>query len=120
MTNKKELARATLIAKVSDPDYELPADAQILTSSPEGHAETLAMLLEAAETPEEQELIRDVGGRPTLDAAGAPSVPWRGRAPRALDQRFRATAAAQGRTFSEALRDAAEEYINRHGHAPAG
>lgn len=61
MSKSNDQERAALIAKVTDPDYELSAGAQIRTGSIEGQAETLAMLVNAAETAEEQEMIRKVG-----------------------------------------------------------
>jgi len=115
MTRKEDRERAELIAKVTDPDYELPENAEIRTASPEGHAETLAMLLDAAATPEERELIRNVGGRPTLDPAGSASVSWRLRVPKTLDQEFQAVVEAEGRSFSDVLRTAAAEYVSAHG-----
>ena len=96
-------------------DYELPATAQVVEGTPEGHEAMRAMLLEAADTPAEQEVIRNLGGRPTLDPAGEASVPWRGRAPLSLDTEFRALAKQEGRSFSEVLRDAAQEYVAAHG-----
>ncbi|GAB3868579.1 hypothetical protein GCM10028801_44750 [Nocardioides maradonensis] len=98
-------------------DYELPAGARAVRGTPEGHEAMRAMLLEAAETPEEQEVLRNLGGRPTLAADGGPSVPWRLRVPKSLDAQFGAVVEHEGRSFSEVMRSAAEEYIKAH--APA-
>lgn len=53
-------------------------------------------------------------GRPTLERnrPSGPSPLWQVRAPRSLDDALRARAAAEGRSFSEVLRDAAREYLS--------
>ncbi|MCL1899488.1 MAG: ribbon-helix-helix protein, CopG family [Promicromonosporaceae bacterium] len=55
-------------------------------------------------------------GRPTLEARQAAGVSplWQVRAPQALDSQIRQQAAAEGRTLSQLLRDAASEYLVRH------
>lgn len=84
-----------------------------------GHVHSVAKRLgkRRLELRQPDPLARGVGGRPALDPAGSPSVSWRSRAPQSLDLRFRALAQARGQTFSEALPDAAEEYIARHANA---
>jgi len=77
----------------------------------------ITALEDAAETTEEKNLVRSLGGRPTLDPTGTPSAAWRLRVPSSLDEQFRAQAVAEGRTFSEVLRSAAEEYMTTHAAA---
>jgi hypothetical protein len=76
------------------------------------------VLTAAAETPEEVEAVERAaaGGRPTLaaDRPSGKSPLWQVRAPERLDAALRARAQAEGRTFSEVLRDAASEYLTRH------
>lgn len=117
MNTKESQALQALTEKVSAPDYELPNDAVAYAGTDASRAQALAMLLDAAGTPTERELVRNVGGRPTLDPHGSQSVSWRGRVPQSLDEKFRAVATSEGRTFSEALRTAAEEYIDTHAKA---
>ena len=93
-------------------------DAIVRQGTPTSRAATAALLLEAAETPAEVEEIEraSMGGRPSLDASGPAGVSplWQIRAPQALDAAMRARAAAEGRTFSELLRDAASQYLTTH------
>jgi len=87
----------------------------VIERGPEGRDETLAMLLEAADTEAEREHIRNLGGRPTLDPdADGPSPLWAVRAPQSLDTAMRALAQRQGRSFSTVLRDAAQDYLAAH------
>lgn len=123
MTDKKQMRaederlereRAALAAKVGADDYELPADVVVHAGTAQTRAAAKAMLLEAAGTDEERDLIRSVGGRPALDPAGNASVSWRLRVPPTLDERFLALVKEEGRPFSAVLRSAAEEYIAAH------
>jgi|SRR5689334_3246892 Ribbon-helix-helix protein, copG family len=73
-----------------------------------------AMLLAAAgDDPEARALIRRLEpGRPGLDPTDPGAAPmWKVRAPRALDEAMRERAAAEGRSLSELLRDAAAQYL---------
>lgn len=45
-------------------DYQLPANADVRAGTEAAHAAMLDMLLEAAETAEEKELIRKLGSQP--------------------------------------------------------
>jgi len=55
-------------------------------------------------------------GRPALDphAPTGKSPLWQVRAPKSLDQAMRDIAKAEGRSFSESLRDAATTYLAQH------
>jgi hypothetical protein len=112
MTKYDELARW---AESDAPDIR--ADAVVRRGTPENHAAVRAMLEDAAESPAEVALLeRSSGGRPSLHA-GEPdgkSPQWQIRAPKDLDAAFRAQADAEGRSFSEVLRDAAAEYLAKH------
>jgi hypothetical protein len=74
-----------------------------------------ALLEEATEDDAEGRALvrRAAGGRPSLD----PSEPtgksplWQVRAPKSLDRELRDLAIAEGRSFSEVLRDAAVAYL---------
>lgn len=68
----------------------------------------------AADDPSDAALLERAGGRPSLDATPGPSPMWKVRAPKHLDEQVRALAAAEGRSVSEVLRDAASEYLTRH------
>lgn len=123
MTNKRQMRaeaerldreRSALAAKVGADDYELPADVVVHEGTAQTRAAARAMLLEAAGTDEERDLIRSVGGRPALDPEGKASVSWRLRVPPMLDERFLALVEEEGRPFSAVLRSAAEEYIATH------
>jgi hypothetical protein len=118
MSRDKELA--ALIEEVSAPDYELPADAQIRVGTPEARAATLAMLLEAADSPEEREMIRGASsGRPTLGQTGAngESPMWKVRAEADLDADARAQAEREGRNLSDIIRDGVRLYLTTHAAA---
>jgi hypothetical protein len=73
-----------------------------------------AILGAAAEDAADVAVIeRARGGRPSLaaDAPKGTSPLWQVRAPEGLDAALRAQAEAEGRSFSEVLRDAAREYL---------
>ncbi|PJI91039.1 ribbon-helix-helix protein, CopG family [Luteimicrobium subarcticum] len=72
------------------------------------------LLADVAETPDEITAVERTAGRPSLDTSPGPSPMWKLRAPKDLDTQVRALAAAQGRSVSEVLREAASEYLARH------
>lgn len=93
--------------------------AVVRRGTPKSRAAALAMLQEAAgDDPAGSDLLeRSSGaGRPSLAANGpaGTSPLWQIRAPRDLDAALRARADAEGRSFSEVLRDAATEYLAAH------
>lgn len=95
-------------------------DAAAHRGTPDSRAAALAMLHDAAgDNPADVELLErstSGGGRPSLAAPGpaGTSPLWQIRAPRELDAALRARADAEGRSFSEVLRDAATEYLAAH------
>ena len=83
----------------------------------QGRDEVHDMLMAAANTDEERDMIRrTAGGRPTLDpdADSGPSPLWAVRAPQSLDTAMRSLARQQGRSFSAVLREAAQDYLTAH------
>lgn len=107
--------------RVSADDYEPNMTGRVVKGvrgTPAVHDAMREMLLEYAD-PEQAETIRNLGGRPTLDPAGAASVAWRLRVPSSLDERFRARVESEGRSFSDVLRTAAEEYLAADAHREA-
>ena len=115
MTDYDELARWA----ESDAPQVRP-DAAVHRGTPESRAAALVMLSDAAgDNPGDVELLErstSTGGRPSLAAAGpaGKSPLWQIRAPKELDAAMRARAEAEGRSFSEVLRDAASEYLAAH------
>lgn len=94
-------------------------DAMVRRGTPQSRAAALAMLQDAAgDDPAGLDLLErsSGGGRPSLAANGpaGKSPLWQIRAPRDLDAALRARAEAEGRSFSEVLRDAATEYLAAH------
>lgn len=77
-------------------------------------------MLEAAteDDPAAREQVRRAarGGRPSLDpqTPGQVSPQWQVRAPRSLDTAMRAQAKAEGRSLSDLVRDAANQYLATH------
>ena len=88
----------------------------VVRRGPEGRDEVHAMLMDAASTEQERDMIRRTAGRPALDpdAPGSPSPLWAVRAPQSLDAAMRSLAQRQGRSFSAVLRDAAQDYLAAH------
>lgn len=93
-------------------------DAKVIQGSAASRAAALEMLLDAAEDPSEVVAVEKAAtsGRPSLSTRGpsGASPLWQIRAPHDLDEALRARAAAEGRTFSEVLRDAASQYLDAH------
>ncbi len=111
MTNYDELA-----AWAESDAPTIRPDAVVRQGTPASHAAVRALLTEAADTSADVETIARSVGRPTLAVkrpAGSSPL-WQIRAPQALDEQMRARAAAEGRPFSEVLRDAAAEYLIAH------
>ena len=107
---------AAFLEKVSRADYELPSDVHVQAATPEGHAQTLEMLLGAAESVEDQEMIRRLAGRPTLgqSTSKGKSPMWKVRAEAELDSEVRAQAEREGRNLSDIIRDGVRLYLNAH------
>ena len=111
----REAAEAAAWAESDERTIRPGAKAQRGTE--ETRAATRAMLTEAAaDDPESAELLaRVAGGRPSLGGtspAGA-SPMWKVRAPADLDAAARQRAEAEGRSFSDLVRDAVTSYLNR-------
>jgi hypothetical protein len=85
----------------------------VYRGTPESHAAVREQLLTAADSPGDVKAIENLGGRPSLAADGpaGKSPTWQVRAPRDLDEALRARAAAEGRSISDVLRDAATRYL---------
>lgn len=115
MTDYDKLARW---AESDAPDVR--PDAVVHRGTPESRAAALAMLQDAAgDNLADVDLLErssSGGGRPSLAANGpaGKSPLWQIRAPKDLDAALRARADAEGRSFSEVLRDAASEYLATH------
>lgn len=113
MTNYDELAQW---AESDAP--KIRPDAVVHRGTAESHAAARALLADAldAQGQDDAVLIERGAGRPSLAADGpaGKSPLWQIRAPRDLDEALRARAEAEGRSFSEVLRDAATEYLAKH------
>lgn len=115
MTNYDKLAQWS----ESDAPSVRP-DAVVHRGTPESRAAARAMLEDALEIHDEVDAVLiergSGGGRPSLAAGGPAGKSPLGqiRAPKDLDAALRARAEAEGRSFSEVLRDAATEYLVKH------
>jgi Ribbon-helix-helix protein, copG family len=100
-----EAALDALADEVAADDYELPADAQVRTPTPE---ESRAFLEEFISPDELDRISR--GGRPSMSGAGT-SPKRQVRLPADVDAALVRLAQAQGRTPSAVLRDAVTTYL---------
>ena len=110
-----EEARGQALATWAETEMDIdPQGPRRRFAAPEDEAGR-TMLEEALGGP--AELARALGGRPTLDPAGAPSRERKVRLSQPLDQRVRA--AVDGgleKDFSALTRAALVEYLDRHEH----
>ncbi|HEY8653251.1 MAG TPA: hypothetical protein VIL87_09165 [Dermatophilaceae bacterium] len=110
-----EEARGQALATWAETEMDIdPQGPRSRFAAPEDEAGR-TMLEEALGGP--AELARALGGRPTLDPAGAPSRERKVRLSQPLDQRVRA--AVDGgleKDFSALTRAALVEYLDRHEH----
>lgn len=112
MTNPKD---ADLMAWAESDAPQIREDAEVRHGTTQSHAAIRALLEDAADTDQEKQQIRDLGGRPGLDPQGKGASPmWNLRAPQALDTELRQQAEREGRKLSEVLRSAARQYLDTH------
>lgn len=82
--------------------------------SDKDHQELVEAIL-ASDDPDMKAAVKASGGRPTLDPKETgPSPLWTLRAPASLDAQMREIADKKGLSFSELVRLAATEYVNKH------
>jgi predicted ATPase with chaperone activity len=78
-------------------------------------AELSKQIRDRVEAARREQAQRDgaKGGRPTVDADGAPSVALGARVAPSTKARLKAQAEAQGRTAADLIREALDEYLDR-------
>lgn len=114
-------AEETALEQWAASDEPTVRDDAIVTGPTEEARDAMHQILMGAAFPEQKEDIERAakGGRPRLSPGEGRSPLWRVRVPEPLDKDLHAAAEAEGRNFSEVLRDAAEEYLDHHHRAPA-
>ena len=112
---KAKEARGQALATWAETEMDIdPQGPRSRFAAPEDEAGR-TMLEEALGGP--AALARALGGRPTLDPAGAPSRERKIRLSRPLDQRVKAAIdEGVGKDFSALTRAALVEYLDRHEH----
>lgn len=113
-------AEETALEQWAASDEPTVRDDAIVTGPTEEARDAMHQILMGAAFPEQKEDIERAakGGRPRLSPGEGRSPLWRVRVPEPLDKDLHAAAEAEGRNFSDVLRDAAEEYLDHHHRAP--
>lgn len=114
-------AEETALEQWAASDEPTVRDDATVTGPTEEARDAMHQMLMGAASPEQKEDIERAakGGRPRLSPGEGRSPMWRVRVPQPLDEDLHAAAEAEGRNFSEVLRDAAEEYLDHHHRTPA-
>lgn len=115
MTDKEHFEEMAHWAEEIDPET-IP----LTDMSAEDHASMVDAIIQS-DDPAIKEAVRASSGRPGLDAnASGPSPLWTIRAPASLDTQMRAIADEEGWKFSDVVRRAAIEFVERRGKDMAG